>query len=159
MLSGKTALPESECVLFSKLNPATRRVWWPRPTGAATAVCSPEFVALLPNDTVPTSFIYAAVREDVRFQNDVTGRASGTTGSRQRIRPVDLLACTVPAPDADKLPAWESASMPIYRRAQAALASTVRLRAVRDELLPKLVTGEVRVDSNYEPDATWAFLG
>jgi len=38
ILSSKTLLPEGDCVLISKLNPATRRVWWPRPGGTATPI-------------------------------------------------------------------------------------------------------------------------
>ena len=57
MLSGKTRLPDSDCILFSKLNPATRRVWWPAPSGLGTPVCSPEFVVLTPSPKIHASFV------------------------------------------------------------------------------------------------------
>ena len=38
--SAKTPVPDSGSVLVSKLNPNTPRVWWARPQGLGTPVCS-----------------------------------------------------------------------------------------------------------------------
>jgi type I restriction enzyme S subunit len=151
MLSGKTPLPSGDCVLISKLNPATRRVWWPRPSGEGAPVCSPEFIVLRPKHKVPNSYVFASVREDERFQQDVRGRSSGTTGSRQRIVPSDLLTCTVPEGSSEELEMWASIADPLYRRALHCQAQIKHLVALRDVLLPRLISGRVRVPNSYDP--------
>jgi type I restriction enzyme S subunit len=151
MLSAKTALPEGDIVLFSKLNPRTPRIWWPRPTGKHVAVCSPEFIVLAPRDSCPASFIYASLRRDRAFYDEILRHATGTTGSRQRVKPSEVLDCEL----LDAGPTWsafDAVARPLYDRAATGLAESRTLAAIRDALLPKLVSGEIRVPESYDPD-------
>ncbi len=83
MLSAKTLLPTGDHVLLSKLNPATKRVWWPRPSGVGLAVCSPEFLVLEPRSGVPNSYLYSVGASDDRStaSSSVTPRGPPVVGS------------------------------------------------------------------------------
>jgi type I restriction enzyme S subunit len=153
MLSGKTLLPDKDCVLFSKLNPGTRRVWWPRPRGVGVAVCSPEFLALVAKtDVVPISFLFAVCSFDERFYASVLAHATGTTGSRQRVKPDEVMSSPVPDVSAEELAAWDLVAGPFLARAVAAHSESLTLSALRAELLPKLISGEIRVPPDADED-------
>ena len=151
MLSGKTLLPGGDSVLVSKLNPRTKRVWWPRPLPSARAVCSPEFLVLAPRDHVPTSYLYGVASADETFYEDLLSRVTGTTGSRQRVRPADAMDCRVVVPTAGSMAEWDEFARPIYDRAHATLAESRTLEQLRDALLPKLISGEIRVPDTADP--------
>jgi type I restriction enzyme S subunit len=151
ILSGKTLLPDDHVVLFSKLNPETQRIWWPRPTGIGRPICSPEFVSLMPVG-VPATFLYAALRNDSVLYGEILGHATGTTGSRQRVRPEDVLACSVVAAETDDLVAFDAVARPTYDLRAALACESRRLAELRDALLPKLVSGSIRVLEKYDPD-------
>jgi type I restriction enzyme, S subunit len=143
MASGKTVL-SGDVVLVSKLNPATKRVWWPERLGIGRAVCSPEFVALAPCPG-SAAWIYGCVAFDSVFYAQVLGAISGTTGSRQRVKPSDVLAATVPDAGVSEIAKWDVLARPVLDRNVALLRETRTLTAVRDFLLPKLVSGRIRV--------------
>ena len=145
MLSAKTLLPETDAVLLSKLNPSTKRVWWPRPSATDIAVCSPEFLVLIPRHNIPASYLFAAVAYDERFYADLLGHVSGTTGSRQRVRPRDALACDVILPDAESLADWDAFARPSYDHAHSLLTENRTLASVHHLLLPRLIAGRLRV--------------
>lgn len=145
MLSSKTVLPSGDVVLLSKLNPATKRVWWPRPSGAGIPVCSPEFLALVPQGGVPATYLYGVLASDQRFYDELLGHASGTTGSRQRVKPSEAMACHVLLPGSDALAEWDRVSRPMQDKSGELRAEMRTLSVLRDALLPKLISGEVRV--------------
>jgi type I restriction enzyme S subunit len=146
MQSGKTRLPSGDdVVLFSKLNPTRLRVWWPDVGELRPAVCSPEFVALRATAPVTTAFLYAALRHDGDFHAQVRAMATGTTTSRQRVKPGDLLKATVVSPRVDPLRDWNGAATALYRRCRFSAERIRRLEALRDGLLPRLVFGEMRI--------------
>lgn len=149
MLSGKTLLPRADVVLLSKLNPQTKRVWWPRPSGRHLAVCSPEFLVLVPRPGIPASYLYATVASDGRFYGDLLSHATGTTGSRQRVRPAEALSCRAVVPGAEVLRAWDRFARPLYDHASSLLAENRTLAALRDTLMPRLTSGPLAA----EPDA------
>jgi type I restriction enzyme, S subunit len=151
MLSAKTQLPECDTILMSKLNPATPRIWWPRPTKDFVSVCSPEFIVLTPRDGCPASFIYASFRRDRVLYDEILSHATGTTGSRQRVKPHEVMSCRV----IDAAQYWErfdAETRPLYDRSAAASSESRRLAVIRDTLLPKLVSGHLRVPATYDPD-------
>lgn len=152
MLSGKTLLPNGHSVLVSKLNPSTKRIWWARPTGGARAICSPEFLVLAPRDGVPTSYLYAVTSSDSRFYDELLSHVTGTTGSRQRVKPADAMRCRVTLATTESLASWDDFARPIYDRAHATLAESRTLEQIRDALLPKLISGEIRVPDTADPE-------
>jgi type I restriction enzyme, S subunit len=145
MASGKTPLPDDDVVLVSKLNPATLRVWIPVRSGAARAVCSPEFIVLRPRRLVSQAWLDACVRHDDRFYTDMLARVSGTTGSRQRVRPTDLMAATVPDASDAEMKEWTAFAQPMLELEAAMDRERRHLMAIRNLLLPKLVSGQMRV--------------
>jgi type I restriction enzyme S subunit len=152
ILSSKTLLPSGISLLASKLNPATPRIWWVHPSKAETAVCSSEFIVLRSTGEYPASFIYASLRHDNALYDEILSHVTGTTGSRQRVKPADVLACSVLKPPSDQVARFDSVARPLYERAMRALGESLRLGAIRDALLPKLVSGRIRVPESYDPD-------
>jgi hypothetical protein len=139
--SGKSVL-SAPCVLFAKLNPKTPRIWNVVRLPPRMALASTEFVVLMPID-VDTSALWAALR-----QPDVSAtlqqRVAGTAGSRQRIRPEDLLEVRVR--DVRSLPDEASRSITgLGALCHARRAESTRLSAFRDALLPLLISGEVQI--------------
>ncbi|OBB63741.1 restriction endonuclease subunit S [Mycobacterium sp. 852014-50255_SCH5639931] len=139
--SGKFLLSEP-CVLFAKLNPRIPRIWNVVSLPPRMAVASSEFVVLKPSG-VDASALWSAVRQpDVseRLQR----RVAGTSGSHQRIQPRDLLEVMVP--DVRRLPTAALQTITdLGALCHARRTESARLSAVRDALLPPLISGELRV--------------
>lgn len=154
ILSGKTRIPSRDVVLLSKLNPRTKRVWWPRPSGSGTPVCSSEFLVLVPRAGIPASYLYAVVGFDERFYGELLSHVTGTTGSRQRVKPQDALGCAAVIPSAEELRAWDAFARPLLDLAHETRTENNALASIRDALLPRLVSAAIRVpDSSDVEDA------
>jgi Type I restriction modification DNA specificity domain len=139
--SGKFLLP-APCVLFSKLNPRIPRIWNVVNLPAEMALASAEFVVLMPID-LDTSVVWSTLRQP-NVSETLQQMVAGTSGSRQRIQPRDLLQVLVR--DVRRLPAAASQTITALgalchqRRAESA-----RLSVLRDALLPLLMSGKVRI--------------
>jgi hypothetical protein len=110
-------LLSSRAVLVSKLNPLTHRVWPVEPVSEGS-LCSTEFVVLEPCDERFFEYLYLYCIS-AEFRNHLIAHATGSTGSRQRVRVADLLAArlTIPSPeDASRMAEMVS---PIRRRLQS----------------------------------------
>ena len=140
--SGKFLLP-APCVLFSKLNPRIPRVWNVVALPATQMpMASAEFVVLTPIG-VGTSALWSAVRQP-GVSESLQQLVAGTSGSRQRIRPGDLLAARVR--DVRRLSADAARTITtLGGLCHARRAESARLSALRNALLPLLMSGEVRV--------------
>ena len=152
MASAKTLLPDEPAILVSKLNPRTKRVWWPERLGIGRAVCSPEFVALVPRDPSDAAWLFGCAAFDSTFYGQVLAAVSGTTGSRQRVKPADVLSATIPVVAPQERAGWESIARDIRRQSVTLLRESRTLSAIRDALLPKLVSGQIRVPLSDDPD-------
>jgi len=152
MASGKTPLPQRPVMLLSKLNPGTPRVCAPMPSAFGVAVCSPEFLVLEPARDVPFGWLESSVRYDERFYADIMAGVTGTTGSRQRIKPADALRATVPVVHAATRESWAAFAQPLITREAALAAERRTLTAIRDALLPKLVSGQIRIPLSNDPE-------
>ncbi|OBF83921.1 restriction endonuclease subunit S [Mycobacterium sp. 852002-51163_SCH5372311] len=137
--SGKFLLT-APCVLFAKLNPNTPRTWNVVSLPPEMALASTEFVVLRPI-AVDTSALWAAVRQPGVSQS-LQQQVAGTSGSRQRVRPRDLLEVRVR--DVRRLSSAASRSLTdLGRLCQARRAESIRLSAFREATLPLLTSGEV----------------
>lgn len=139
--SAKFVLSEP-CVLVAKLNPRIPRIWNVVGLPHQMALASTEFVVLRPVG-VDTSALWAALR-----QPDVVAtlqsRAAGTSGSHQRVQPRELLEVRVR--DVRRLaPAAARTITALGALCHSRRAESVRLSAFRDALLPRLISGELRV--------------
>lgn len=130
------------CVLVARLNPHIPRVWMVYPDTAVSSLASTEFVAICAVG-VPNEVVYA-VCSTPTYLEQMNGLVTGTTGSHQR---VDKDALTsVEVPDVRTLPAENLEAIALLVKQAHALRLEIReLSSTRDELLPLLMSGRVRV--------------
>jgi type I restriction enzyme S subunit len=152
--SGKTGLPARDVsLLLSKLNPNHAwRCWWAVPSGVGQPVCSPEFVGMTAR-AVPPEWLFGAIAWDRGFRRDVLSGLAGTTGSRQRVKPSDVAAAEAPVFERSIAAEWLAAARPAFARIERCRVESRRLAAIRDALLPRLVSGRIRVPLTQEPEA------
>ncbi len=134
---------DNECILISKLNPSTKRIWMPY-CSSNNAVCSTEFIVYRPYLKEYKSFYYAAI-DSPGFTNYLLEHVSGSTGSRQRAQPKDTLHYLMPNPSNEEIKNFCTFADPIYRHVQINEQQTAKLELLRDTLLPKLMSGEIDV--------------
>lgn len=133
----------SPCVLVSKLNPRTPRVWSiPRLDTVHYSLASTEFVVLEPVGCSQGQ-LYAALSQPSLF-SDLRCLASGTSNSHQRIKPSDLLDALVP--DVRTLSSGDIALVDGLSQLMDQLdRENQTLAHTRDELLPLLMSGKISV--------------
>ena len=104
-------------------------------------VVSTGFVVLTPVKVGP-AFLYEIVKRDafVRYLENV---AEGS--AYPAVRPERFASATIPLPSVHTLQRFEDAVMPLRCRAHAADQESRTLAQLRDTLLPKLMSGELRV--------------
>ncbi|WP_332041605.1 restriction endonuclease subunit S [Parasphingorhabdus sp.] len=141
--SNKTLVPEG-AILLSKLNPETPRVWIPdRPTGR-TQVASTEFLAFVPKQGVGTALVYSLFNETT-FRQTLAGMVTGTSKSHQRILPGALIKMAALSGAPQLFGAFENLVAPMLSQILANRYQSRTLAQTRDLLLPKLMSGEIRV--------------
>ena len=133
-------------VLVSKLNPETPRVWLPL-VGEAKTVCSTEFMQFVPNNPKHRVFIYGLLTSSP-VQEAILCRITGSTGSRQRAQPMSVAAMSVVKPHSDAIRAYNVIIAPLLAKAEKKRTEGRLLAGLRDELLPKLISGEIEVPVN-----------
>lgn len=132
-------------VLVSKLNPRFARVWLPdEPTNGARQICSTEFLVITPKDGWSREQLFCQFLE-VGFREALEQRASGTSTSHQRIRPKDFEKTIVVSPPMNMREAFVESVGPLFAKAANSHRESQTLAAIRDILLPKLISGELRV--------------
>lgn len=141
--SNKFLVPEG-AVLIAKLNPSIPRVWLSMPSGAKRRICSTEFLVFKPCIPDAREFVWASLRDE-RLRQDLAGKASGTSNSHQRVSPEDVLNAPILLPPSDALRAFSKLAQPILDRMQSSIRESLTLAQLRDALLPKLLSGEIRV--------------
>ncbi len=132
-------------VLFAKLNPGTPRIWPVVSTTDRPALASTEYLAFRPARH-GMSFTYLAML--LSSQPLVTSAASmvtGTSKSHQRVQADSLLSTTWPAPPGNIVSRFDMLSEPLLLRADAARNQCETLAELRNTLLPKLISGELRI--------------
>lgn len=70
---------------------------------------------------------------------------TGTTGSHQRIRPESVLEMKVVIPQSPLIQAFTTIVKPMFDRINRNTKQSRTLATLRDTLLPKLMSGEIRV--------------
>ena len=104
---------------------------------------STEYIVMRSRPPLPGEFAYLLARSG-RFREFAIQNMSGTSG-RQRVPAVALAGFTMPAPPAPVATVFGRAVQVFLRRARAAVDECRVLANCRDALLPKLVSGELRV--------------
>ena len=133
----------TDAVLLSRLNPRTPRIWMPTSTGPRRAICSTEFAVMRPK-LYSREWLYCLFSNQT-FCDNLTTMVTGTSGSHQRVRPESLLAIPTIAPAEQVVQTFTSIVGPFLTRVALAQNESLTLAALRDALLPKLISGELRV--------------
>ena len=141
--SNKTIVPDG-AVLLSKLNPDIERVWLPNPAGEAPQVASTEFLALTPLAPATRGVLYCLLKS-LGFRAEMAARVTGTSKSHQRVPPKSILACEVLAANPCLLAVFDETVAPIMYRFLLNRQESRELALTRDLLLPKLMSGEIRL--------------
>ena len=137
---------KSNSVLLSKLNPRIPRTWMTFPKGEHRPITSTEFMVLVPKPPVTQTYLYSFLAS-TQFQRRFKSLASGTSTSHQRVSPRDFLSMPVALPSEDVLECCTDMVAPMLHQGHALRRQNKTLRRTRDFLLPRLVSGEVTVDS------------
>jgi len=142
--SQKSRVP-ADAVLLSKLNPEIDRVWYVDVQQGESAVCSTEFLVLRPQIPAGRGFVYCLSR-DAGFRQGLEGLVTGTSKSHQRVQVDSLLRIGVVRPPDALLSAFEGTASTLLERTLQCRREGRTLGALRDALLPRLISGELRVE-------------
>lgn len=143
--SGKYLL-NGAAILVSKLNPRIERTWFAYPRPEHRSVASTEFLVLRPKLNLPLEFVYLLARSQA-FQERLRELSGGTSTSHQRAKPDDFLRVEVIAPDALLMKELVETVGADLRMVGTLRLQNRGLTAIRDLLLPKLVTGQIDVST------------
>jgi len=131
-------------VLLSKLNPEIERVWLVDVQPGDRAICSTEFLVLVPRPPHGRSHVYCLARSQ-SFRQELEGLVTGTSKSHQRAQAAAILGLAVVRPPESLLRRFEQAAEPLLARTLECRRESRTLAALRDALLPKLISGEIRI--------------
>ncbi len=104
---------------------------------------STEFIVLRPKPPLPPEFGYCLARHS-DFREFAIQSMTGTSG-RQRVQPEALALYQLAMPPEPIAQAFGRFVQPLFAKASHASSESRTLAALRDALLPKLISGEIRV--------------
>ena len=130
-------------VLVSKLNPHTPRIWLPA-IGEGAALCSTEFMQFVPREREDRPYLYCLMISQ-SMQEEVLKHVTGSTGSRQRAQPSQIAKVRILSPQSCVQKAFTQQASPMLHAVAENLTASRTLAALRDTLLPKLISGKIRV--------------
>jgi type I restriction enzyme, S subunit len=136
-----------DAVLLSKLNPHIPRIWLPDLTTGSRAICSTEFLVAQPKDGVSREFLFCLFTSGI-FASEYATLVTGTTGSHQRVRGDSVLEMKIVIPPIPLLDRFSASAKPNAGRLARGIRESATLAAIRDTLLPKLLSGELTVKTN-----------
>ena len=140
--SNKTLVPR-DSVLLSKLNPHIPRVWLPVDAGPH-AVCSTEFLVIVPAVGASREFAYCSFVA-APFQERLRQLVTGTSNSHQRVKPDGVLTLSTVMPPSPALDAFTLVVRPMFERVGLNRLQAQTLATLRDTLLPRLISGQLRL--------------
>ena len=140
--SNKTSVPR-DAVLLSKLNPHIPRVWLPLNAGPH-AVCSTEFLVFLPAAGLSREFAYCSFVA-APFQEKLRQLVTGTSNSHQRVTPDGVARLSAVVPSRQTVDAFTSVVRPVFERVGRNRLQGQTLATLRDTLLPRLISGQLRL--------------
>ena len=146
--SNKIIVPPNS-VLLSKLNPEILRVWMPDSSNGDPQICSTEFLAFVPRRPANRSLLFSLFTS-VNFQELLKSMVTGTSRSHQRVPPKALKRCEVLSGTPELFGKFDELVATMLDQAIANRAEACTLSALRDTLLPKLVSGELRLGDTVE---------
>lgn len=135
-------------ILFSKLNPhKDKRVWLILGDVPEKAICSTEFQVIKPNEESHLFFLYGWLSNSENYR-EISSGVGGTSGSHQRISPSEIFSFPIPKISGEIIEDYANAVKPLFRKQQNNQVQIRTLTAMRDTLLPKLMSGDIRIDTD-----------
>ncbi|BFU94182.1 MAG: restriction endonuclease [Nitrospira sp.] len=131
-------------VLLSKLNPELERVWLVDVGSTDRSVCSTEFLVLSAHPPFTRSFVYCLARSPF-FRQQIESLVTGTSKSHQRAQVEAILNLPVVLPPSSIVAAFDRTSEGLLARTLECRRESRTLVALRDTLLPKLISGELQI--------------
>lgn len=131
-------------ILISKLNPEIERVWMVDVRSEERGVCSTEFLVLRPRAGFTRAYVYCLARSPI-FRQQIEGLVTGTSKSHQRAQVESILNLGVVMPSSSIVAAFDHLIGEVLARALKCRREAQTLARVRDILLPKLISGELRI--------------
>jgi type I restriction enzyme S subunit len=104
---------------------------------------STEYIVLRPKPPLPTEYAYCLARSS-DFRDFAIQRMTGSSG-RQRVPVESLSHFMVVSPSDEVGDLFGKLVKPLFTRARKAMEEGRTLTAIRDALLPKLISGELRI--------------
>ena len=98
----------------------------------------------VPVDPRIRAFLYGLITSKP-FQEGIKERVTGSTGSRQRAQPRQVAVMNVLIPSEQLMIAYSEAAEQFLTKQQANRQANLSLGFTRDALLPKLLSGELRI--------------
>lgn len=132
------------CVLISKLNPDTPRIWFVELGSERRSISSTEFLVTLPKTPSTREFMYC-LASSKQFTDSLATGVTGTSKSHQRVNSDDLLLQRIVMPSHELIQEFGNCTRPMLAHVARNKNESLTLAATRDALLPKLLSGEVRV--------------
>ena len=142
ILSNKFTVMD-KMTLFSKLNPRIKRVWYIDDV-KDNSICSTEFVPYRAKDVLLSSYVFSLINSN-GFYDYVMSLVNGATGSHQRFHPDETLSYLIPFNNEVVLN-YSKIVEPILKTILKNRAESSRLSSLRDTLLPRLMSGELRIN-------------
>jgi len=132
-------------ILFCKLNPDKDKRIWLIPDGInVNSVCSTEFQIMSPKADKYLFFLYGFISSPVNY-DEIAAGVGGTSGSHQRIDPDVIFKFPCFNPDDTTLTDYNDMVSPLFIKMHHNLKSIQTLPRLRNTLLPRLMSGEVKV--------------
>lgn len=104
---------------------------------------STEYIVLCPKPPLPREFAYCLARSN-RFREFAIRNMTGTSG-RQRVSAKVLTQFVLPSPPEPVCTLFGQLIRPLIARTRVAIDEIQTLATLRDELLPKLVSGKLHI--------------
>ena len=128
-------------VLVSRLNPEIERVWLTDAAHDEDAICSTEFLVLVPKHPFTTSYLYCLARSRT-FRLRLISLITGTSKSHQRAPVKSVMSMDVLVPPASVIAAFDLSARNMLDRVLQLRREISSLVSLRDRLLPVLVSGD-----------------
>jgi len=143
ILSNKFCV-KSNTILVSKLNPRKPRIWPILEIDEKKSISSTEFQVIKPIKKSYYCFIFNMFKSRY-IRKEMAQRATGTSGSHQRMRPDDILDIDVVISKENLILDFKNVAKKMIEKIDSNLKTIQTLSQTRNILLPKLMSGQIRV--------------
>ena len=130
--------------MLSRLNPRIKRLWRPICDGG-NCVCSTEFMVLRSESEENKSLLYSILDSELFYEFMLTN-VTGATNSHQRVSPPGIvLEYKLALPNHVLRNRFVKIVDTFHYKIDQNIKQNQTLAQIRDTLLPKLMSGEIRI--------------